>query len=116
MKAVAASYATGNVSIMDEYAPHIWIGPKAGEMWAASYDKHAKATGVTEGMVKASEPTRTEVKGTAAYVVVPTLYVYKERGTPMQEEGQMTFALRQESGGWKIRAWTWTGVTPHPAK
>ena len=32
----------------------------------------------------------------------------------MQEEGQMTFVLHDEDG-WKIRAWTWSGVNPNPA-
>jgi hypothetical protein len=64
----------------------------------------------------ASDSTRTEVDGNFAYAVVPVLYSYKEHGAPTQEEGQMTFALHRIGGGWKIQAWTWTGVKPHPAK
>ena len=49
-------------------------------------------------------------------MVIPTVYTYKEHGKPIQEEGQMTFVLHHGASGWKIRAWTWTGVKPHPAK
>lgn len=24
--------------------------------------------------------------------------------------------MHAEAGGWKIRSWTWSGVTPHPAR
>jgi ketosteroid isomerase-like protein len=115
-KAVDAAYASGNVSITDEFAPYRWTGPHAGHAWAAAYDQHAQATGVSDGNVKYGDSTRTEVDGNFAYTVVPTLYSYKEHGVPTQEEGQMTFALHRTSGGWKIQAWTWTGVKPHPAK
>jgi len=80
------------------------------------YDKHAQATGVTDGMVTYGKPTRTEVDGDVAYVVMPTVYSYKEHGKPLREEGQMTVVLNREAGVWKIRSWTWTGAKPHAAK
>lgn len=112
-----AAYATsGSITIVDEFAPHIWSGPNAAHEWAEAYDKHAQTTGVTDGKVTYKDPTRTEVDGIFAYVVVPTLYVYKEHGKPLQEEGQMTAVLNKEASGWKIRSWTWTGVKPHSAR
>ena len=111
-----AAYAPGDVAIIDEFAPHHWNGPKAPQTWAADYSKNAAATGVTDGAVKYGAPTRREVAGTRAYVIVPTLYTWKEHGKPMAEEGQMTFALTGKAMAWKIAAWTWSGVTPHPAK
>ena len=44
-----AAYATGPITIVDEFAPHIWSGPNAAHEWADAYDKHAQATGVTDG-------------------------------------------------------------------
>jgi hypothetical protein len=116
MKAANAAYATGDVTIVDEFAPHLWSGPHAAQEWADAYDKHAAATGVTDGIVKLGTPTRTEVELDSAYVIVPAVYNYKEHGVATTEEGQMTFVLRTESGVWKITGWTWTGVKPHPAK
>jgi len=112
-----AAYATsGSITIVDEFAPHLWVGPNAAREWADAYDKHAQATGVTDGKVTYKDPTRTEVDGNVAYVVMPTLYIYKEHGKSLQEEGQMTVVLNKEASGWKIRSWTWTGVKPHSAK
>lgn len=82
----------------------------------ADLDKHDKATGVTDAKVKYSAPLRGEVEGDAAYVVVPVVYLYKEKGKPMTEDARMTFVLHKESGAWKISGWVWTGTKPRPAK
>lgn len=116
VQAAFAAYATGAITIVDEFAPHIWSGPDAAHQWADAYDKHTQATGVTDGKVTYGQPTRAEVERDVAYVVMPTVYLYKEHGKPLREEGQMTVVLNRETGGWKIRAWTWTGVKPHAAK
>jgi ketosteroid isomerase-like protein len=112
-----AAYATsGDILIIDEFAPHQWSGPNAAHAWADDYGKHAAATGVTDGIVKLGAPTRTEVEKDLAYVVMPATYNYKEKGSPMTEDGQMTFVLHHEAQGWKITGWTWTGQKPHAAK
>jgi ketosteroid isomerase-like protein len=116
VKTAYAAYAPGEITIIDEFAPHRWVGPQAPQQWAAAYDKHATAAGVTDGVVKYSEPTRQEVEGDVAYVVIPAVYTYKEHGTAIVEDGQMTFALHAEASGWKIKGWTWTGAKPHPAQ
>ena len=115
-KSAFAAYASGDIVIIDEFAPHRWVGPQAAQEWAADYDKHAQATGVTDGIVKYGAPTRTEIEGKVAYVIVPTFYNYKEHGKATTEKGQMTFVLNEEGGGWTIRGWTWSGEKPHPAK
>lgn len=115
-KSAFAAYAAGDIMIVDEFAPHRWYGPHAPQDWAAEYDRHAAATGVSEGRVTYGAPTRTEVEGDVAYVIVPTIYLYKEHGLATAEEGQMTFVLHAEASAWKISAWTWSGVKPHPAK
>jgi hypothetical protein len=116
VKSAYAAYATGDITIVDEFAPHLWTGPHAPQEWAADYEKHAQATGVTDGKVTYSKPTRIEIEGSMAYVVMPTLYVYKEHGKALQEEGQITAVLHSDAGNWKMRGWTWTGVKPHAAK
>ncbi len=115
-KSAFAAYATGTIIIVDEFAPHRWVGPRAAQDWAADYDKHAKTTGVTEGRVTYRKATRTEIEGDAAYVIMPTVYLYKEHGKPMAEEGQITVVLHSEAGAWKMTGWTWSGVKPHAAK
>jgi hypothetical protein len=71
-KSAYAVYAAGHVAIVGEFAPHRWVGRHAPQQWAADYDRHANATGVSDGIVKYDAPTRTEIEGDAAYVVAPT--------------------------------------------
>jgi len=116
VKSAYAAYASGDVVIVDEFAPHRWMGPNAAQDWAADFDKATKAAGVTDATVKYGAPTRTVVGTDGAYVVIPTVYNYKEHGKAMTETGQMTFVLHSENGAWKISSWTWTGTKPHAVK
>jgi hypothetical protein len=111
-----AAYVKGPTTIVDEFAPHIWSGPNAAHEWADAYDKHAQATGVTDGKVTYGKPTRIEEVADAAYVVMPAIYRYKEQGKSTREDGQFTAVLNRESGAWKIRGWTWTGAKPRSAQ
>jgi hypothetical protein len=116
MKAAAAAFATGDIAIIDEFAPFHWIGPTALQVWAADFGKYAKAKGQTGGKVVLGAATRVEVGATTAYVIRPAHYTFVEHGTAMVEDGQMTFALTGKAKAWKIAAWSWSGPTPKPGK
>ena len=116
LAAFFAAHDAGSVTIVDEFAPHLWSGPSSAQAWAADYDTHAKATGVSDAHMAYKPATRVEANAEDAYVVVPTVYIYKEKGASTAEESEMTFALHKGAAGWKIRAWTFSGVKPHPAK
>jgi ketosteroid isomerase-like protein len=109
----AATHAAGaDLTIIDEVPPYLWRGAKAFQAWSADLDSDAKKRGMTEPMVALSAPTRTEKQGDQAYVVVPAVFTFKERGAPMREAAQMTFVLKKGASGWLIHAWTWTGPKP----
>jgi hypothetical protein len=59
------------------------------------------------------------IDGHEAYVVVPAVFAFKERGVAVREAAQMTFVLEKDAAGWLIHGWTWTGPKPKavaPAK
>jgi uncharacterized protein YfaS (alpha-2-macroglobulin family) len=90
-------------------------GAKAFQAWAADLDSDAKKQGITEPSVALSKPTRIERTSDRAYVVVPAVYTFKQRGMAMREAAQMTFALSRDASGWLIHRWTWTGPKPQKA-
>jgi hypothetical protein len=49
------------------------------------------------------------VSGARAYVIVSSTYTFKQKGMTLRETAQITFVLTEETFGWKILAWTWTG-------
>lgn len=115
LKAAVATH-TGDVAIVDEVAPHVWRGPGAVEAWAGDLAKDATAKGLTDQSVALSPATREVVSGDRAYVIVPAVYSFKDRGKAMREAAQMTFSLQKDAAGaWKINAWAWTGPEPSPA-
>jgi ketosteroid isomerase-like protein len=112
----AATHASGaDLTIIDEVPPFVWSGPKAFQAWATSLDTVSKQAGITDQMVTISAPTRTETSGDSAYVIVPAVYTYKEKGVAMREAAQMTFVLKKGASGWLIHGWTWTGPKPQRA-
>ena len=112
----AATHAAGaDLTITDELPPYVWRGPKAFQSWSADLESDAKKNGITDPMVTLSAATRIERSGDSAYVVVPAVYTFKQRGASMREAAQMTFVLKKGTSGWLIHGWTWTGPKPQAA-
>jgi len=109
----AATHAAGaDLTIIDEVPPYLWRGAQAFQTWSADLESDAKKRGITDPQVTIGAATRTETNGDQAYVVVPAVYTFKERGVAMREAAQMTFMLKKGQGGWLIHGWTWTGPKP----
>src|SRR5262245_12332048 len=64
--------------IIDEFAPHVWQGPKACAAWANDFDADAKKNGITDAIVTLKAPKHVDISGDRAYVVVPVDYNYKQ--------------------------------------
>jgi hypothetical protein len=104
----APRYCAAQSAIIDEFAPHAWIGATACADWLKSFDADAKVRGVTDGVVTIANPSTLKVEGDRAYAVYSAHYDYKLKGKPVHETGTWTFALQKAMGGWKISAWTWS--------
>jgi hypothetical protein len=113
--AAATHAAEADLSITDEVPPFLWRGSQALKAWSTDLEADAKKRGITEPMVTIKAPTRIEATADQAYVVLPAVYSFKERGVPMREAAQMTFALKKGAAGWLIHGWTWTGPKPQKA-
>jgi hypothetical protein len=113
--AAATHAADAGLAIIDEVPPYAWHGPQAFQAWSAALDGDAKKRGITEPGVTIGAPTRVLVDGDRAYVIVPAVYNFKQRGAAMREAAQMTFVLTKRAGAWLIHGWAWTGPEPSPA-
>jgi len=106
-KALTASCAV-ETSIIDEFPPHEWHGIKACAQWAKDYNRNAKKSGITDGLVVLGTPSHVDVTGDRAYVVIPSDYTWKEKGKAMKETGSsFTFAMQKVGPTWKIAGWSW---------
>jgi hypothetical protein len=104
----AASACAEETSIIDEFPPHEWHGAEACLKWMNDYDADAKKNGITDGVVTLSTPKHIDVTADRAYVVIPSDYTFKQKGTPVKETSSMfTFALQKGKAGWRIVGWAW---------
>jgi hypothetical protein len=108
----ATHAADADLVIIDEVPPYFWRGASAFQTWVSDLDSDAKKQGITDQMVTLGKMTRSEMSGDHAYVVVPAVYTYKQRGVSMRSAAQMTVALTKRAGAWLIHGWTWTGPKP----
>ena len=96
----AATHASdADLVIIDEVPPFLWRGAQAFQAWAAALEADAKKHGITDQKVTLSQATRVETGGDAAYVIVPSVYTFKEGSVAMRETAQMTFALKKGATG-----------------
>ena len=104
---VARAHVDGDVTIIDNVAPFIWIGSSAVADWLTSMAVNSETRGLSEQNVIYG-PARTElVDGDRAYGNYPAEWTYLERDEPRRDRATIAFALRRTVVGWKIAGWSW---------
>ncbi|HEY1631589.1 MAG TPA: hypothetical protein VGF56_09745 [Rhizomicrobium sp.] len=103
----AGTYAP-TVTIIDEFAPHIWSS-FAG--WSRDIAADFKANAVTDFHIAASPASFKKIDATTGYGVVPTVLTYKVKGKPIAEKGLFTVSTAKGASGWRITGWAWS-TTP----
>jgi hypothetical protein len=103
-----------SAAIVDEFAPYAWSGSGSAQRWVGDYARDAEARGISGGRVDYSAPVQANSDGTNAYIVLPTVYRFVQRGTRMAGRGSMTFVMTRDGTNWKIASWTYSGATPAP--
>ena len=111
VKSVAA-FCTPDAVVVDEFAPHMWTGAGACARWYAAFGGWMKAQHIDQENVELGKVLLDQTTGDAAYVVANAVETNTIDGKPMIESARMAFALRNESGNWKLTAVTWAGTKP----
>jgi hypothetical protein len=92
--------------VIDEFPPYAWSSCAE---WANAYAAFAKKNGITDGMVKASDPRDVEVNGSRAYVVMPVRFSYVKGGKDVKEPDATFTAVMEKIGKtWVIKSWSWS--------
>jgi len=100
--------------IVDEFAPYSWTGASSVKAWLDGYAADATRRGISKGRVDYSKPLQANSDGSAAYIVLPTVYSFEQNGKKMAGQGSMTFVMVKAGDTWKISSWTYSGATPTP--
>ena len=94
--------------IIDNFAPYMWEGTSAcSDYWDAN-DADSKKNGISDEVVTLGKPWHTEITADRAYVVVPTVDRYKQKGKPVTRSGSVwTFTLQKVAAGWLVTGMAW---------
>jgi hypothetical protein len=90
---------------IDEYAPFHWRGAKDG--WLNAFNAYNKDNAVTAAKTTIQTFRHVIVGEGRAYVVLKSLYTYKQHGKPVKEPGEEVFTLTKASGKWLANGYAW---------
>ena len=96
-----------DAAVIDNLPPFEWHGPGACSKWQKDNDAYAQKEGITEASGTLGEPQQLIVSGDRAYVVLPTMFSFKQKGKRTTEIATSTLVLHKTGAGWRIAAWTW---------
>ena len=101
---------TDATSIVDDFPPHAWSGPRAITRWYGEMAGMASGEGMSDWSVTLGDPRRVVISGEAAYVAVDADVRWREAGTPAERACRMALSLQLDGDGWRISAlaWAWS--------
>jgi hypothetical protein len=109
----ARTFASGNVTIIENFAPYLFEGPGAVGAWSKGMRAHlACVTSLRHSFGQAHDFSRT---GDQATFSLPTIWRGMVRGKPFTERGGWAFVLTKQKGVWRVRGYGWA-VTASSAR
>lgn len=101
-----AAFSRGDVTILENFAPHLFAGPDAVTRWASAMRHHAEGLA---GLVHRFGPAQDFARdGDTVFFTLPTHWLGTTRGRRFEEDGGWSFLLVDEDGAWRIRAYAWS--------
>ena len=98
----------GTASILDGFAPQLWVGPAAASDWYRDLLVEAQHLGASDFQAMVDEPLHNDITGDTAYLVAPASMSFNLRGQQVTQSGAtFTFALKRKGDDWRIAAWAW---------
>ena len=98
---------TDETTIIDDFPPHLWAGPRATARWYRDMAAWATGYGISNWSVTLEEPRHEIASEGNGYVVVPFVCRWVDDGAQDQRSGDLALALRDAPEGWRISAFTW---------
>jgi hypothetical protein len=103
--ALAGVFAESEVTIIENFAPHVFDGPSAAADWLQGMLAHLDGvSGLEFSFGAACDLSRT---GPLAFFTLPTEWKGLARGRRFSERGGWSFVLVQAGGDWRVKAYAW---------
>ena len=100
-----AAFADGDVTILENFAPHLFRGEGAVTRWAAAMRAHIATL---SGMTHSFGPPQDFGGDTAqVFFTLPTHWRGASHGRPFEEDGGWAFLLVRQTGEWRVKSYAW---------
>ncbi|HXC56838.1 MAG TPA: hypothetical protein VNU97_16180 [Rhizomicrobium sp.] len=100
-----AGFASHDVTILENFAPHLFRGADAVTAWAGAMRAHTRDLGGLVHSFGAAQDFAAD--GDGVFFTLPTHWSGTVRGRRFEEDGGWSFLLRREAGAWRVRAYAW---------
>ena len=103
--ALAGVFAGRDVTIIENFAPHVFAGSDAVAEWTKAMHAHLEGlAGLSHRFGPACDFSRS---GDLAFFSLPTEWRGLARGRPFRENGGWAFVLVNADGQWRVRNYAW---------
>ncbi|SFK74886.1 hypothetical protein [Caulobacter sp. UNC279MFTsu5.1] len=102
-------FSAGEVTILENFPPHVFTGQDGLAHWQALMARHV---GAIDDLRHAFGPPQDFGRtGDTVYFSLPTRWTGVRDGQPFDEHGGWSFVQALEGGRWRIRAYGWSVVS-----
>lgn len=102
-------FSAGDVTILENFPPHIFTGQDGLAHWRALMSKHVSA--IADLRHDFGAPQDFGLTGDTVHFTLPTHWTGVRDGVPFKELGGWSFLQVREAGGWRIRSYGWAVIS-----
>jgi len=99
------AFADEGVTILENFAPHLFSGSGSVNRWAESMHAHAKT--LTELKHRFGPACDFRIEEDRAFFTLPTHWSGVTDGRPFDEDGGWAFLLIRQGGEWRVLSYGW---------
>ena len=103
------AFAARDVTIIENFPPHVFAGPGAVRRWTAEMKKHLDA--LSDLRHTFGTPQDFSRTGDVVFFTLPTRWTGVTQGTSFSERGGWAFVLVRAGKDWRVRAYAWAVTT-----
>lgn len=104
-----AVFSTGDVTILENFPPHVFTGQDGLAHWRELMTRHVGA--IADLRHDFGSPRDFGLTGDVVHFTLPTHWTGVRDGQPFTELGGWTFVQVRDEGGWRIRSYGWAVIS-----
>ena len=109
----ALPFAARGVTIMENFAPHIFAGPDVVARWRRGFIQHLADGGDQDLAFRFGPAQDFAVSGERVYFTLPTIWTGRYQGQLFEEMGAWSFVLIAKGAEYRILGYSWGVMNAH---